>query len=274
MKTTSYPIKTSGPGTLARLRAELSALVRAAIGAEPPPLSFGLADIDEVLGGGLARGALHEVTPAAEGDAPAAAGFCAAILSRALSSSNKSALWVRHDFATVEDGVPYGPGLAAFGLDPGRVMFVLAPDARAVLDAMETALRSGTVVAVLGELRGATRLDLRATRRLALAAGRGATAGLLLRLGETDKLLSVPVAATTRWRVRALASGEAPADGIGAPRFEAALIRNRRGPAASFSLEWRSHDRVFFPALRERLAPAAVDGSHPAPASGERRASA
>jgi protein ImuA len=242
---------------------------------DPSPLPFDLPELDHVLGGGLLRSALHEVTPAAEGDATAAAGFCAALLARALASGKKPVLWVRHEFATLEDGAPYGPGLAAFGLDPARVLFVLAVNAREMLEAMEQALRSGTLAAVLGELRGTSKLDLRATRRLSLAAAHGATPGLLLRLGAREKQRARPISAATRWRIAALVSGEA-ANGIGAPRFAAELVRNRRGPSASFSLEWRTHDRTFFlvPALRERLAPAAVDRSDPATAPARLRASA
>ena len=146
-------------------------------GGDPSPLPFDLPELDRVLGGGLLRSALHEVTPAAEGDATAAAGFCAALLARALASGKKPVLWVRHEFATLEDGAPYGPGLAAFGLDPGRVLFVLAVNAREILEAMEQALRSGTLAAVLGELRGTSKHDLRATRRLSLAAAHGRNAG-------------------------------------------------------------------------------------------------
>jgi protein ImuA len=258
----------------ARLRLELERLARPA--ADPGLLPFGAAALDSILGGGLMRGALHEVAPLAEGDAPAAGGFCTSVLSRALLfEKRKPLLWVRHELATIEDGAPYGPGLAALGLDPARILFVLAANAKEVLEAMEHALRSATLAAVFGELRGAAKLDLRASRRLSLAAARGATPAFLLRLGAGEQLRA-PVSAATRWRIAALASGEAPADGIGAPRFKADLVRNRRGPAACFSLEWRTHDRIFslVPALRERLASPPVGRPRPAPAQAKRRASA
>jgi protein ImuA len=249
---------------LARTRTDLSPLSRAA-GAPA-----------RVLGGGLRRGALHDFAPVADGAATAATGFCAAILARALSlEKRKPVLWVRHQFATFEDGAPYGPGLAAFGLDPARVLFVLAVNRKEVCEAMEQSLRSGTLLAVLGELRGATKLDLRASRRMSLAAGHGGTLALLLRLGAGRQLCE-PVSAATRWRIGALTSGEAFANGLGVPRFAAGLLRNRRGPAADFSLEWRTHDRVFLdlPALCEPVAAAAFDRPHPPAAQPKRRASA
>jgi protein ImuA len=262
----------SGPVPVDRLRAVLARLAQPRSDPSPLPL---LPELDRVLGGGLVRGALHEVTSATEQDVAAATGFAAALLARALSGGKKPALWVRHSFATLEDGAPYGPGLAAFGLDPGRLLFVLAVNKHEMLGAMEQALRSGALAVVLGELRNTSKLDLRATRRLSLAAAHGATPGILLRLGAGKKLLAVPVSAATRWRIAALASGEAPADSLGAPRFQADLVRNRRGPAASFSLEWRTHDRTFsIPALCERLAQAALDRPDPAPAQTKLRAPA
>ncbi len=257
----------------ASLRLAIARLARPAV--DPGSLPFGEAEVDRTLGGGLMRGALHEAAPQAEGDAAAAGGFCVGILVRALArEKNKPALWIRHDLATVEDGAPYGPGLKALGLDVARILFVLASNANEVLDVMEHALRSATLAAVFGELRGTAKLDLRASRRLALAAGHGATPALLLRLGAGEQLRA-PVAAATRWRIGARASGEAPANGLGLPRMKADLIRNRRGPAASFSLEWRIHDRIFrTPSLRERLAPPPVGRPHHAPAQAERRASA
>jgi protein ImuA len=257
----------------ARLRQAIERLARPA--ADPGSLPFGEVEVDRTLGGGLVRGALHEVAPLIEGDAPAAGGFCAGILVRALArEKTKQILWIRHDLASVEDGAPYGPGLAALGLDVARILFVLAANPKEVLEAMEHALRSATLAAVFGELRGAAKLDLRASRRLALAAGHGATPALLLRLGAGEQLRA-PVAAATRWRIGALASGEASTNGVGLPRMKADLIRNRRGPAASFSLEWRIHDRTFrIPALRERLAPPPIGRPHHAPPQAERRASA
>jgi protein ImuA len=168
---------------------------------------------------------------------------------------------VRDGRAAGENGIPYGPGLAAIGLDPERALFVLAPDATTTLSSMEQALGSGTLGAVVGELRGGKNLDLTATRRLARAALRGGTPALLLRLGESKKLLAAPAAALTRWRVAALASEPQPANGVGSPRFSAELVRNRRGPTASFFLEWRPHECLFLPlpALCERVAPAALD---------------
>src|SRR6267142_1854699 len=84
-------------------------------------LPFGVAAIDRVLpGGGLARGALHEILGAGgdEEDGALAAAFAAGILGRLVAGM---VLWClpRPDL--------YGPGLVVHGLDPGRLVLVRAP---------------------------------------------------------------------------------------------------------------------------------------------------
>src|SRR5438105_690247 len=84
-------------------------------------LPFGIAEIDRVLpGGGLARGALHEILGAGgdEEDGALAAAFGAGILGRLVAGM---VLWClpRPDL--------YGSGLAAHGLDPRRLVLVQAP---------------------------------------------------------------------------------------------------------------------------------------------------
>src|SRR5690606_19061162 len=160
----AQPVPDASPETTlspASLRVAIERIARPA--ADAGSLSLGEAELDRILGGGLMRGALHEVAPETEGDAAAAGGFCAGILARALSAGKrKPLLWIRHELATVEDGAPYGPGLKTLGLDVARILFVLATSTNEVLEAMEHALRSATLSAVFGELRGTAKLDLRA----------------------------------------------------------------------------------------------------------------
>src|SRR5271169_1047430 len=86
-------------------------------------LPFSIAAIDRVLpGGGLARGALHEILGAGgdEEDGALAAAFAAGILGRLAAIGNGMVLWClpRPDL--------YGPGLAAHGLDPAYIVLVRA----------------------------------------------------------------------------------------------------------------------------------------------------
>ena len=123
-------------------------------------LPFGVAAIDRALpGGGLARGALHEILGAGgdEEDGALPAAFAARILGRLTGV----VLWClpRPDL--------YGPGLAAHGLDPERVVLVRASRDAEILWAMEEGLRTPGIIAVVGEIGV---LPAVASRRLQLAA--------------------------------------------------------------------------------------------------------
>jgi protein ImuA len=226
-------------------------------GASVAPL--GHAGADRVLGGGLRRGAVHEVRPAAAGDAAAATGFalaCAARFSRA-GGLPRPWLWVRQDLAGRETGEPYGPGLAAFGLDPGALLIVAVADARDVLRAAEEGLRCRALGLVLVEPWGDPKaLDLTAARRLALTAEASGVPALMLRTGAH----AGPPGAATRWSVaaapsRPLASlGRLP--GLGKPAFAVALERLRQpgsiGEGGSWTMEWDPDEHL----LRDPVAPA------------------
>ena len=169
-------------------------------------LPFGIAAIDRVLpGGGLARGALHEILGAGgdEEDGALAAAFVAGILGRLVaqrsSAGDGMVLWClpRPDL--------YGPGLAAHGLDPARLVLVRAPRDGEILWAMEEGLRAPGIAAVVGEVGT---LAAVASRRLQLAAERSGITAFLLRRwrdgGQAARERNLPNAAVTRWRIAAV----------------------------------------------------------------------
>jgi protein ImuA len=230
--------------TLRRLIRAIERGPGAALG-EATPLAFGDSAIDAPLGGGLMRGVLHELaTKAPLASTPL--GFALALMARAPGPL----VLVLHEPTAAEDGAPYGPGLAAFGVAPERLVIVYARRPEQVLWSMEQALRLSALTAVIGEIRGATRaVDLVATRRLALAAGKSGVAAFLLRAG----VLPGAVAAATRWLI-APAPSRDPL-GLGPPRLEARLLRNRFGPPGAWLLEWSPHAYRFHAAtLPEPLA--------------------
>jgi protein ImuA len=178
-------------------------------------------------------GRLHELFAQGAADAPALA--AAALL---MAGQGPGPLvWLRTEAAERRGGRLYGPGLAALGLDPARLLLGVLADELALLKAAVELLRAGAVGALLLELHGAApRLDLTASRRLALAAAAGATPCLLLRVGGAP----VPSAAWRRWTVKAGASVPLPGRAPGAPVFALELTRSRSGPAgAGWRLEWR-----------------------------------
>jgi len=260
-------------------------------------LPFGAAAIDRALpGGGLALGGLHEIAGAGpdEEDGAAAAAFAAGILARIgpAGAGGGPVLWClrRPDL--------YGPGLAAHGLDPARLVLVMARRDDEILWAVEEGLRAASasgpeagLVAVVGEVG---RLPMVAGRRLQLAAERSGATVLLLRRwrngAEAAAERERPSAALTRWRVAALPSlllppfqenplppwgrgGERSGDegggkwglGVGQPRWRIELLRCRGGMPAAWDMEVA--DAAGHVCLSAELAdrPAAAPGWHAEP---------
>ncbi len=233
--------------TLARLREQIRTLEKPSL-ADRSALEFGDQAIDEELpGGGLASGCLHELTTAPQ-DA-AAYGLVAVLLGRLIGEAGL-ALWCRLPRSGSRPGLPYGPGpygpgLARFGLATQRLILARAQRPADLLWAMEEGLRSGRFAAVLGD---GLAPDLTATRRLQLAAEAGGTTALLVFAGaERRGRLS---AATTRWRIAAR-----PAERSECPRWHVSLERCRGGGRSAWTLEW-NHE-----ALRLRVSAALADRS-------------
>jgi protein ImuA len=240
-------------------------------------LPLGVTAIDRVLlGGGLARGALHEIlgTGGDEEDGALAAAFTARILGRLISPTSPSRPppipspagphpnppplagkgrgggWGGVGWRKVvrsEVGVIlwclarsdlYGPGLAAHGLDPGRVVLVRALRDAEILWAMEEGLRTPGILAVVGEVGT---LPAVASRRLQLAAEHSGITAFLLRRwrdgGQAARERALPNAAVTRWRITALPSRAALGEpGVGRPRWRVELLRCRGGEPASWEM--------------------------------------
>lgn len=223
---------------IAELRDTIARLERGCGAADaPPPLPFGLPQIDAVLpGGGLPLGALHEVAgygaDVQHGAAPAL--FAAGILARIAGP----VLWVleRRDL--------FAPGLAGAGLHPDRVVYAQVGRRDALL-VMEEGLRHRGLAGVAAEISG--RITLSASRRLQLAAeATGVTALLLRRPGSGprngESELTDAVAAVTRWRIGALPSAppipDAPeVPGLGRVRWQLDLLRCRGGRTGSWIVE-------------------------------------
>jgi protein ImuA len=222
------------------LRQRLESLQRpSGLKDEPGAVPLGIGAVDRLLGGGLARAALHEIAAPGEAHLPSAAGFAAGIAGRTAASRRQGIVWIAEDMALAESGALHGPGLDAFGIPPERLVTVAAAHRRDLLWAMEEALRCRTVGAVIGEMRGGT-VDGVAVRRLSLAAAESGAIALLLRAAPVDDAST----AATRWIVGAAPSTPSPY-GLGAPRFAAQLKRNRRGPTASWIVEWSESDARF-----------------------------
>ena len=234
-----------------QLRQRLQALQRTAeIEDDPGALPLGIAAIDAALGGGLTRGALHEIAAPSEAHLAAATGFVVGLV------SSCRLLWIAEDMALSESGAPYGPGLDLFGFAPERLLTVAAARPRDLLWAMEEALRCRAMAAVIGEVRHGA-IDMVVLRRLSLAAAESGALALLLRGAPSTDAST----AATRWIVGAAPS--IPAHGPGLPRCAAHLVRNRRGPLGSSILEWSDSDERFVLATpAQPVAAPALDRPH------------
>jgi protein ImuA len=180
----------------------------------------------------MAAAPLHELTPAGPGAEAAVLGFGLALAAQWASPAGL--IWVGEQSAFAEQGAPYPPGLAQYGLDLSRLIVVRANKREDALWAAEQGLAATGAVVVCALGRGKA-LDLKTTRRLLLFAERNRARCLLLRPLEEAS------AAWTRWRI-APAPSAAHARELGAPAFHATLVRNRAGPAGqSFILEWNAH---------------------------------
>ena len=288
----------SGAVRIERLRRQLRAAeANGLIGEAGALLRLGIPAIDGALGGGFARGALHEIAAAHEPESTAAAGFALALAAhsnhRALSvqhplvpakagtqnldarlrghertrcvgsdgmRSGRTVVWIAEDLSLAENGALYGPGFEEAGIAPEQLITVAAARGRDVLWAMEEALRCRAAGVVIGEMR-ARDIDQVATRRLSLAAAAGGALGLLLRSAPNDD----PSAAATRWIIGAAPSSP-PAGrgrGVGPPRLAVRLLRNRRGHLGTWIVEWNSVEQRFELATdSEPVAGAAFDRSH------------
>ena len=206
-------------------------------------LAIGVETLDGLFAGhGLADNSLHEIHAPEARAAGAATGFLAGLLVRLAqvgseqgfldqatairSAPCKPLLWVQDPASTREIGYLHAPGLYAFGLDPRRVITVAARSMAETLWALEEGLSCQGIGAVVGDMRGHSRvLDLTATRRLALRAEKAQRPVLFLKTSAPEDTS----AARSRWRVapapsRPLAGFQ---NGIGNAAWRLELTKNR-----------------------------------------------
>jgi len=204
-------------------------------------LALGISALDRALQGGLARGALHEIAPSGPLHMGAAAGFALALAGLA-QQGRRQMLWIQQDFAALEGGEIYAPGLALYGLAVEQFLLLRVAKPMEALWAMEEALSSQAFASLVMELASGSDADLTATRRLQLAAREGDTLALLLRQQKSGQAS----AATTRWEISALPGLPDELGGLGKPRFGLNLTRNRRGPCGSWAVTWDRQKGCFF----------------------------
>ena len=229
---------------------------------------FGVEEIDAALPQGrLDPHGLHDITTGTARLWPSAIGFGLALLGRLKLSDNKAVLWCQSRRMVQEAGRLYGHGLAAFGIDPARLLLVSADREKDALWAVEEGLRTEGLAAVIGEVDGG---DFTATRRLALACLEYRMPALLLR---PPAKAAAGSASTTRWRIGAHPGATDPLDARMPlhPRWRIELLKCRGGRPGAWTVEWSYATHRF--SLAAGLADRAVQ-SRPAPSGIAPRAQA
>ena len=219
-------------------------------GKGPARLSLGVRGIDDRLGGGLVRGALHEVRAPLARDIGAATGFVLGLL----AGTGGQVLWVSDPGVVPDAGLLCPDGIAQYGVDPGRITLVTPVDVQTALWATEQGARCTDLSAVVLHLHGnPRRYDRVAARRLMLRAQESGVTVLLLRQSGVEEAN----AAHTRWRVEPLPS---PPDrgfpaGIGLPQFRLVLERARDGRSGTWAITWNPKRKAFDHGQKEREIP-------------------
>ena len=241
-------------------------------------LPLGVDSLDSALAGGLAPGRVHLLCgrPGHDG---ALTGFTIALLRRVLAHLDASHLndpraddsapvvWCPAAAAGAS-GMLYAAGLAALGIDPGRLLIVDSPSPGQRLAALEDILRTSGLAAVILEYDGASQSGdywMRLARRAQLAAEAS---------GVTGFLTGWPVAASgfeTQWRI-APAPNPAPNPAINqaeyhhsgsspwSPCWQVELLQARGGRPHATRLCWQAQDN----SLRD-LDPADIETDTVAP---------
>lgn len=172
-------------------------------------------------------GAIHELLSDGDGSAAASAAFVAS-LAGCLMTRGGACIWIG------KDRTIFPPGLAAFGVDADKVIFIRSRRDKELLWIMEEALKSEGLSAVVGEIRDVGPI---ASRRLQLAVEQSRVTGFLLRDSPRN---TNPIASVARWRITPAASeiGELP--GVGHCRWNVELLRVRNGQPGNWILEWQA----------------------------------
>lgn len=209
------------------------------------PVATGHEAIDAALGGGLARGRLHELFAATIDDAPSASGFATMLAVR----FGGELIWLRQNRAEKRSGRLYAHGLTELGLDPAKVIMVLIDEPLQLLRATADTIACAGGCTVIVELwQNPRELDLTASRRLAIAAADAGVALLMLRIDAEPQ----PSAAWTRWHIAAAPSVPFEADAPGHPALTLELTRHRQGPQnRRWDVVWDRDDKRLIPREEE-----------------------
>ncbi|MEM8750192.1 MAG: hypothetical protein AAGF28_07810 [Pseudomonadota bacterium] len=195
------------------------------------PWATGFDPVDECLPGrSLNRFGLHEIEPLRPTHMPSLTGFAFGLLSRLRSS--QPIIWCVTSAQVGEYGQLYAHGLQRYGISPSQIIFSKVHRPVHLHFALEEAIKTDGVAAVIGE---GPRPTFTGSRRLSVLTREYGRPCLLL--GDGAKAAGGS-AALTRWQIAPCQGAEDPHDpfGPGIPTWWVSLPRVRGG-RASLSME-------------------------------------
>lgn len=159
--------------------------------------------------------AFYEIAPVQPGDSGAAAGFTLMLAGQLVHQVRRPLLWIAEDFALSEQGAPYIPGLAAYGIGAADFVLIRVHNRLDLWRVMEEALKARSFSAVVGEPAALAGRDLPAhIRRLAIRARRYHSSAILLRPPAQASFLSP---SPLRFHIAAQPSRQQPAPALLSP---------------------------------------------------------
>jgi len=220
---------------LAALRDAIADIERKPALAQTRARLIGQGDGFPVLGGGL----LQEVFTDEKRNAGAILGFALGQAKGLLTPERLAVIFLQLADEGQKLGLPYGPGLLSFGLDPDALVLVRTASMHDLLWAVEEAIACRAVAGVVADIGSHSKLlDFTASRRLSLRAAATGGSIFLLRYGENREAS----AAHLRWRLSPLQSGRRRYDAKapGPLRWKAHLEKGNLH-RTEFLLGWTDH---------------------------------
>lgn len=203
----------------------------------------------------LPSGLVQEVYADGARDSGASLAFALTQAKNLLTSRRSAIYYVQLADEGKHLGLPYGPGLHWFGIDPTKLVIVRVADMTEFLWATEEATACRAVAAIIVEVKGNPKLlNFTASRRLSLRASANRVSLFMLRYGQRRE----SSAGHLRWRVMPHRSARNPFDdrAPGTARWHLKLERGRiAGNQLDWMLEARKNGFAIFsskPALSDR----------------------
>lgn len=239
--------------TFKQLKKQISAIEKNSLAkTDDVCFSTGSDTLDQVFpAGAISAGALLEVLPENYRQRSAATGATLALGARLLREKTGPLIWCQ--LRDPERLHLHAPGLAAFGIDPERIIKLTVKNEQDLLWAMEEALNCSYLSGVVGVLWREKLYDFTASRRLSLRARESGVSALMLRSHRANGT----TAADMRLSVRTRESSAMPERAAFLPRlgrttWQLDLKKCRGANSGSWHIGW-NRETVSFD-LASRLA--------------------